>query len=73
MLLLCGGLSIPNCQRSGAKIPASRSRSLQSFMSAEMFPKAQRDCSLTASSLLLATRPIKRGRAPDSIVMVKLI
>jgi hypothetical protein len=65
MLLLCGGLSIPNCHRSGASIPASRSRSLQSFTSAEMFPRAHRDCSLTASSLLLATRPIKRGRAPD--------
>lgn len=35
-------------------------------MSAEMFPSAHRDCSLTASSLLLATSPIRRGNAPDS-------
>ena len=73
MLLLCGGLSIPNCHRSGARIPASRRRSLQSFMSAEMFPKAHRDCSLTASSLLLATRPIRRGKAPDSVLIKILI
>jgi hypothetical protein len=62
---LCGGLFIPSCHSRGGSIPASNSTSLQSFTSAEMFPKAHRHCSRTLSSLLLAIKSISRGKAPE--------
>lgn len=62
---LCGGLFMPSCHSRGGSIPASNSTSLQSFTSAEMFPKAHRHCSRTLSSLLLAIKSISRGRAPE--------
>ena len=57
---------LPNCHNKGLRIPASRSKSLQSFTSAEMFPKAQRDCSRTISSLLFAINSINNGSAPKA-------
>ena len=45
-------------------MPASKSKSLQSFTSAEMFPKAHKDCSRTVSSLLFAISSISSGNAP---------
>ena len=54
----------PNCHSRGSSMPASKSKSLQSFTSAEMFPKAHKDCSRTVSSLLFAISSISSGNAP---------